>query len=462
MTDQDAKQNKNLFSKIKQSLSASHKHSRSFSALDSLQASRQHPPNGPQIISNLPLYNPYGINNRHSHSMQLAALAASGTSDSPISLPYPIDSPKNHVPQPFRNEIEDLDQMYEIADSGNFLGSGGSSTIRKVQRREDKKVVALKIFNVFKDEAPGTYYHRVAHEYIITKSLAHVHVITVYELVRLPTILSRNWGMVMEYYPHDLYNVLRQPHWQAITLGEKLCYFKQLVFGLYHLHLHDIVHLDLKPGNVLVEHGVLKITDFGCGDYGHVSPGRFESGVRMCDKPLGTPPFQSPEVTVLRLAKGQYDPFRADCWSLGMMLFAIVKGRVPFKEAQVLDKDYADYEHESRWYKGLNPSFVHNDEQKVPNRGPLAHELPHGQLTRLFWRLCDPVADTRMTLKDVFASDYFQKIPMCFKEETHGDGVSILDETGAVVESTGLGVVADVHSVHLAIGSRMEKHLHDI
>ncbi|ESX02821.1 hypothetical protein KL918_002407 [Ogataea parapolymorpha] len=462
MTVQDTKQNKNLFSKIKHSLQASSRHSRSFSALDSLQASRQHPPNASQIISKFPIYNPYGINNRHSYSVQLASPAADGTSDSPITLPYPIDSPKDHVPQPFQNEIEDLDQMYEIADSGSFLGSGGSSTIRKVQRRTDKKVVALKVFNVFKDEAPGSYYRRVAHEYIITKSLAHVHVITVYELVRLPTILSRNWGMVMEYYPHDLYNVLRQPHWQAISLGEKLCYFKQLVFGLYHLHLHDIVHLDLKPGNILLEHGVLKITDFGCGDYGHVSPGRFESGVRMCDKILGTPPFQSPEVTMLRNAKGHYDPFKADCWSLGMMLFSIVKGRVPFKEAQRLDKDYADYEHESRWYKDLNPSFVHNDARKVPNRGPLAHELPHGQLTRLFWRLCDPVAATRMSMKEVFASDYFQKIAMCFKEETHGDGVSILDETGTVVESSGLGVVAEVHDVHLAIGCRMEKHLHDI
>ncbi|KAH3669289.1 hypothetical protein OGAPHI_001410 [Ogataea philodendri] len=455
----ESKSNKSILKKIKHRLSISRNHTQSAPALSTLNSDAPALSIPRHNATHAIVYNPYGINNNHAVFEDLIEKREPSSEEKHTTLPYPTESPAKHVPEPFRVTIEDLEQLYQLTESSSFIGEGGSASIRKVQRIPDKKLVALKIFNVFKEEAATTYYKRVSREFIITKNLTHVHVATVYELVRLPVILSRTWGMVMDYYHGDLLSILRQGRWHNIPLNEKLCYFKQIVFGLYHLHIHDVVHLDLKPANILVEQGVLKITDFGCGDFGHLQPGHFESGVRLSDVIQGTPPYQSPEITRLRNTKGSYDPFKADLWSLGIMLFVILKGRVPFKEAQPLDKDYLEYEHNHKLYRDLNPSFSKDDVLKVPNKGELSQEFPHPQLVRLFWRLCDPAVETRMTLKQLFSSEYFQKIETCFKE-TAEDNVTIVDYQGNFVESTGVGKVADLADVEKARNCLIVNHIH--
>lgn len=373
-------------------------------------------------------YNPYGIYNHH-NLQRLGSAFGNGNEkeECNIMIPNPISYPNDYLPEMYHETIQNLSDKYLLSDKN--LGIGGSATIKKIYLKDDKfkthNYYALKKFSIYSSETQDKYYNRIATEYSITRSLVHLHTIRCYELLQLPVTLQRAWGMVLTYYNYDLYKLIKNSSWKNIPFLEKMCVFKQICFGLKYIHEQDITHLDIKADNVMVsKNGVMKITDYGCSEVGHEEYGNFNSKVSYKSTRLGTPPYQPPEVARYGLldqdSRQPYCPFRFDYWSLGILLYVIVFGKVPFNSSKDTDHGYQIFKAEYTYHMETNPLFSKDLTTKLPKNGVFSD--PNGNdpnFVYLFWRLCDPNPKTRMTLPKLFHNKFFQNLEMCLDERIY-------------------------------------------
>jgi len=105
---------------------------------------------------------------------------------------------------------------------------------------------------------------------------------------------------------------------------EALKYFRQIVSGIEYCHSHLICHRDLKPENLLLNHKKnIKLADFGMASL-------MKEGT-LLETSCGSPHYASPEV----VTGSQYDGLQADIWSCGVILFALLTGRLPFDDDNI-------------------------------------------------------------------------------------------------------------------------------
>ncbi len=107
------------------------------------------------------------------------------------------------------------------------------------------------------------------------------------------------------------------------------CWFRDLILGIEYLHAQGVVHRDIKPDNLLLtEDDVLKISDFGVSEM-------FEKKSEMkTAKSAGSPAFLPPELCVAK--HGDISGRAADIWSMGVTLYCLRFGQIPFERAGVL------------------------------------------------------------------------------------------------------------------------------
>jgi len=104
-------------------------------------------------------------------------------------------------------------------------------------------------------------------------------------------------------------------------------FFRQIASGLRYCHKNLVVHRDIKLDNLLIdEEGSIKICDFGVSR-------QLEHRSQLLSGQSGTPAYMAPEVHAAK----NYDGFACDVWSLGVCLFAMVCGAVPFKGKTIED-----------------------------------------------------------------------------------------------------------------------------
>ena len=133
---------------------------------------------------------------------------------------------------------------------------------------------------------------------------------------------SDSYYTVMEYCEGgELFNYIVKN--RRLDEGEAAFFYYQLINGLEYIHSLGIVHRDLKPENILLtkEH-LLKIIDFGLSNYYK------EGQENYLETPCGSPCYASPEM----VSGKNYDGYKIDIWSSGIILFAMLCGYLPFEE----------------------------------------------------------------------------------------------------------------------------------
>lgn len=105
-----------------------------------------------------------------------------------------------------------------------------------------------------------------------------------------------------------------------LDLSEAISYFRQIISGVHYCHKFHIAHRDLKPENLLLDKDKnIKIADFGMAALEY-------DGTAFLETSCGSPHYASPEV----VAGKQYHGSASDIWSCGVVLFALLTGRLPF------------------------------------------------------------------------------------------------------------------------------------
>lgn len=201
---------------------------------------------------------------------------------------------------------------YEL---GKTLGSGSFSKVKEGVDVESGNKYAVKIV----DKALLTKGHveqQLKREIAIMKLLNHPHVLSMVDVLQT----GSNIYLVLELLTGgDLFDKLDQA--KRFEEPQARTYFQQLVYGLQYLHANDIAHRDLKPENLLLDaQGNLKIADFGFS--------RLLNNQQLLQTVCGTPNYMAPEV----LKEQGYDGKKADLWSSGVILYAMMAGYLPFDD----------------------------------------------------------------------------------------------------------------------------------
>uniref|UniRef100_A0AC34GNS4 Protein kinase domain-containing protein n=1 Tax=Panagrolaimus sp. ES5 TaxID=591445 RepID=A0AC34GNS4_9BILA len=186
------------------------------------------------------------------------------------------------------------------------LGEGGFGEVHLAKERSTKREFAIKFIDTKKMNIP-TLGGREAHS---MKSLNHKNIIKLYAAVENGDLIY----LVMEYAAGgDLHDYILKNY---ITGRNAKRFFHQIVTGVAYLHSKKFAHRDLKPQNILLDsNGDIKIADFGLSKAA-------ERGDNKMFTRSGTPGYSAPEVNCITVCG--YDGFKADMYSLGIILHAIV------------------------------------------------------------------------------------------------------------------------------------------
>ncbi len=200
------------------------------------------------------------------------------------------------------------------------LGRGGMGVVFRASDLELEEDVALKVMRpeAFAEATDGVA--KLKQEVRLARRISHPNVIRVHDLVEADGLRC----LSMEFVPGTtLLEVLRQHG--GLRLAPGLQVAKQLCRGLTAVHSQGIVHRDLKPQNVMVlPNGVVKLMDFG------VSSGLKGAGTTDDGVVVGTPAYMSPEQ-----CRGLDLDFRSDLYSLGIVLWEMFAGKIPFSGSTV-------------------------------------------------------------------------------------------------------------------------------
>uniref|UniRef100_I3JQV2 Maternal embryonic leucine zipper kinase n=1 Tax=Oreochromis niloticus TaxID=8128 RepID=I3JQV2_ORENI len=207
---------------------------------------------------------------------------------------------------------DELQRYYEVYET---IGSGGFAKVKLGRHILTGEKVAIKIMNKkdLGDDLP-----RVKVEIEAMKNLSHQHICRLYQVIETSTQIF----MVLEYCPGgELFDYIIAK--DRLSEEETRVFFRQIVSAMAYVHSQGYAHRDLKPENLLIDgdHN-LKLIDFG-----------------LCAKPKGGLGYElmtccgSPAYAAPELIQGKaYIGSEADVWSMGVLLFALLCGHLPFDD----------------------------------------------------------------------------------------------------------------------------------
>ena len=204
-----------------------------------------------------------------------------------------------------------LDGRYEIHE---LIGVGGMAYVYRAYDRMEDRWVAIKIL---KEELAGNsdFLRRFRNESRAIAMLSHPNTVKVYDV----SFGDKIQYIVMEYI--DGITLKQYIEQEGVIRWQEAVHFTiQILLALEHAHQKGIVHRDIKPQNImLLQNGVIKVADFGIARFLQ------SETTTMTDKAIGSVHYIAPEQ-----ARGDYITDKADIYSVGVMLYEMLTGRLPF------------------------------------------------------------------------------------------------------------------------------------
>jgi len=200
---------------------------------------------------------------------------------------------------------------YEIIEE---LGKGGMGKVYRVLDKKINEELALKLIKP--EIADIKTIERFGNELKMARKISHKNVCRMYHLSEE----SGTHYITMEYVSGEtLKNMIRMT--KQLSIGSAVNIAKQVSEGLAEAHRLGVIHRDLKPQNIMIDReGIARIMDFG------IARSLKTEGTTAGGAMIGTPEYMSPEQT-----ESKFVDQRSDIYSLGIILFEILTGRLPFE-----------------------------------------------------------------------------------------------------------------------------------
>jgi len=221
---------------------------------------------------------------------------------------------------------------------GECVGKGASGRVKIAKHRDTGKLAAVKILPVtplvnsrasLATKRAKSEWQRLGIDKEITmmKLMNHPNIMRLYDVYES----EKDLFLVLEYVEGgELFDFLVNRG--RLPPEEALVYFKQIVYGLNYAHTFSVIHRDLKPENILIASlspPLIKIADWGMA--------AFAPPFLQLETSCGSPHYASPEI----VNGEKYQGNATDIWSCGVILYALLTGRLPFDDENLttlLDK----------------------------------------------------------------------------------------------------------------------------
>lgn len=257
-----------------------------------------------------------------------------------------------------------LDARYEIQE---LIGVGGMAIVYRAYDIVDNKTVAIKIL---KDEFLGNkeFIRRFKNESKAISVLSHPNIVKVYDV----SFGTKIQYIVMEYIDGiTLKEFISQK--KSVDWKDAIYFVIQILSALNHAHSKGVIHRDIKPQNImLLEDGTIKVTDFGIARFS-----RNETQT-MTDRAIGSVHYISPEQ-----AKGSVIDEKADIYSVGVMMYEMLTGKLPFEADNAVSVAIMQMQAKPKSLREINPDIpigleqitLHSMEKNPVNRYHSAEDM---------------------------------------------------------------------------------------
>lgn len=231
-----------------------------------------------------------------------------------------------------------LEGRYEVQE---IIGVGGMSVVYKAYDNVDDRTVAIKIL---KDEFLNNeeFKRRFKNESKAIALLSHKNIVKVYDV---------NFGESLQYIVMEYIDGITLKEYinkiGAITWNDALYFMTQILRAVQHAHDKGIVHRDIKPQNIiLLSNGDIKVTDFGIARFS-----RSETKT-LTEQAIGSVHYIAPEQ-----AKGEFTDEKADIYSLGVVLYEMLTGEVPFEADSAVSVALMQVQADAKRLTDINPNI---------------------------------------------------------------------------------------------------------
>ncbi len=277
-----------------------------------------------------------------------------------------------------------LDGRYEIRE---IVGEGGMARVYKAFDNQENRMVAIKIL---KEEflSNDEFLRRFKNESKAIAMLSHPNIVNVYDV---------SFGDLIQYIVMEYIEGITLKEYienqGSLRWKDAVHFAMQILKGLQHAHDKGIVHRDVKPQNIMVlADGTIKVTDFGIARFSR------SDQRTITDKAIGSVHYISPEQ-----ARGEKTDEKADIYSVGVMLYEMLTGKLPFQAESAVSVAIMQLQRDPQRPTEINASIPEGLEQITMHAMQKSQDRRYQSASEM---LCD-LGNFRKDPSMTFSYNYF-------------------------------------------------------